>query len=341
MTFDLSHVANYEHGSIVIATEHQAGAELGVAKLFRLACTIEMKADFSSTLKIFEDIVGSPILKTKPVNQKLFLYFSDFVISFERYVKPYESKLRSMPLGLIGDIDKVESVYKEFKARYTPNKESTITWFYEADKKVKSTVLDLPHKHEARDEYYPFIKGGLEDFQKRYLENSANILLLMGPPGCGKTSFVRDMIRRNSLSSAVTYDENLLNMDSFFIELVEGRHDLLVIEDADTILRERKDGNKLMSKLLNAGDGLIQTKKKLVFTTNISHVDEIDHALIRPGRCFDILHFRDLKFKEAAIAAKAAGLPEPDGDKSLSQLFQDGPAVGKAARFGFDMSGNS
>jgi ATP-dependent 26S proteasome regulatory subunit len=42
-----------------------------------------------------------------------------------------------------------------------------------------------------------------------------------------------------------------------------------------------------MSRFLNISDGLIKLpNKKLVFTTNVTNFENIDSALLRPGRCF-------------------------------------------------------
>jgi ATP-dependent 26S proteasome regulatory subunit len=64
-----------------------------------------------------------------------------------------------------------------------------------------------------------------------------------------------------------------------------------------------------MHKFLNIGDGLVTTKnKKLIFSTNLPSVKEIDPALIRPGRCFDVITFDYLKQDEAMKLAKAVNV---------------------------------
>jgi len=112
----------------------------------------------------------------------------------------------------------------------------------------------------------------------------------------------------------------------------------MIIEDADTILSSREDdGNKLMSRFLNVSDGLIKLpNKKLVFTTNISDFTKVDPALLRPGRCFGVLHTRLLNLNEAQAAARVANLPIPTEKKeySLAELFNQGQG-GQVRRIGF------
>jgi ATP-dependent 26S proteasome regulatory subunit len=83
----------------------------------------------------------------------------------------------------------------------------------------------------------------------------------------------------------------------------------MVMEDADMFLKSRKEGNTMMHKFLNVGDGLVTTRnKKMVFSTNLPSIKDIDPALVRPGRCYDIIHFGELNQAEAEKLAKRAGV---------------------------------
>lgn len=89
------------------------------------------------------------------------------------------------------------------------------------------------------------------------------------------------------------------------------RAPVIVIEDADILLSPRASGNKVMAELLNATSGLGSSfERKVIFTTNLTNREDIDEALMRPGRCFDVLDFRTLTPMEAIEARAAAGLPK-------------------------------
>jgi ATP-dependent 26S proteasome regulatory subunit len=48
--------------------------------------------------------------------------------------------------------------------------------------------------------------------------------------------------------------------------------------------------------------------KKLIFSTNLPSISDIDPALIRPGRCYDIIHFDELNQEQAEKLAERVGV---------------------------------
>jgi ATP-dependent 26S proteasome regulatory subunit len=136
------------------------------------------------------------------------------------------------------------------------------------------------------------------------------------------------MIYDNKLTAVLTFDEQILQMDDFFINfLMNDEQDILVIEDADLLITSREDhGNKLMSRILNISDGLIKhSSKKIVFSANLTKYDSIDQALMRPGRCHDVLDFRKLTADEAKNLAAVAGISHKLQEReeyTLAEIFE-------------------
>lgn len=188
-----------------------------------------------------------------------------------------------------------------------------ITWIY-GDSPQNQEQYTMPLRvFPQLPGAFPWIPAGvsIEDYTKGFLESSANVLILLGPPGTGKTSFIRELIRLSKSSAMVTYNTQLLFSDGFFANfMTRDNHDLLIVEDSDAVLGARAEGNDVMHKFLNVADGIISLeRKKIVFTTNLSSVREIDPALVRPGRCYEVLTSRALNLAEANAVRAQAGLP--------------------------------
>lgn len=180
----------------------------------------------------------------------------------------------------------------------------------------------------------------LTDYYDRYVNSSANVLLLKGLPGVGKTSFLRGLLYHSKQSATLTYHEKILEQDRFFVDWLENDDMFMILEDADTLLLPRKEGNNLMARFLNMGDGLMGfTNKKIIFSTNLPNLSDIDSALTRPGRCFDILEFRNLNREESIVLCDKIGTSVPDGDSfSVSELFankRNETVSHKKSTFGF------
>jgi hypothetical protein len=202
--------------------------------------------------------------------------------------------------------------------------DSNLEWIYSGD--GSSVSVALRKDRNPVTEMYSFLgEETLEEYYDRFMSSNASILLLIGKPGTGKTSFIRGFLQHTKSNAIVTYDPAVLAKDFVFAQFIEGDASVFIIEDADTLLRARSDGNDMMHKFLNVGDGLVTTAgKKMIFSTNLPSVRDVDPALVRPGRCFDVVNFEELKAERAESLAKKLGIQMPVVEKktySLAELF--------------------
>jgi hypothetical protein len=243
----------------------------------------------------------------------------------DNYLK-YDVDSNTTTVRAFGDINFCNSIIDIVEEQFDIVT-SHIEWVYGTD--GQSVNVPLNRDRLPVEEMYPFLKGeSLDSYYERYVSSSANILLLIGPPGTGKTTFIRGLLASTNSSAIVSYDSQILEKDSFFARFIEGEETMMILEDSDAFLKSRSEGNTMMHRFLNVGDGLVTTKgKKMIFSTNLPSIRDIDPALIRPGRCFDILEFKPLSLFDANKLAEKldATIPERKAGEvvefSIAEIF--------------------
>ena len=235
-------------------------------------------------------------------------------------------KVNSFEFEIYARPDITHQISSIIKTKYENDDIVKVSWCFSAGGYVENRSLYIEHKIKVFDEFYPWFKNGVDAFITEFLNDDAAVLVMHGPPGTGKTSFLKHLLVNYKQNAMISYDEKVLNDDRFFIGfLTSNDSNLLIVEDADLLLGDREhDQNGVMSKFLNVSDGLIKiVNKKLIFTTNISQASKIDPALVRQGRCFANIGFRNLSPNEAERAATAANLPEKDWKSKKSWSIAD------------------
>ena len=191
----------------------------------------------------------------------------------------------------------------------------SIEWLFPTSHGLEGVWIDELAGDVLHDRAYPEIQGGVGGFIASYLAARETVLVLQGPPGTGKTRLIRAIlgemsVRKGEPASALyTGDAHILGTDEIFAKFITGTHDAFVVEDADHLLKPRCDGNEHLHRFLTIADGVVRSQgRKIIFSTNLPNVGDLDDALIRPGRCFARVHVRSLTPGEAqALVEELAG----------------------------------
>lgn len=151
-----------------------------------------------------------------------------------------------------------------------------------------------------------------ETIRKRLSKkNDKGIVLLHGLPGTGKTTYLRYLvgkIKKRVLFLSPSVAGNLMNPD-FIQLLIDNPNSVLVIEDAENIIMDRKfNAGSAVSNLLNISDGLLADflNVQIICTFN-SSVTLIDNALMRKGRLIAKYEFGKLGQKKAQALSNHFG----------------------------------
>jgi hypothetical protein len=157
-----------------------------------------------------------------------------------------------------------------------------------------------------------------------------------GPPGTGKTSYLRQIMLELKDSHRFYFigSANLrLLRDAEFVDFWaserryhSGTSLVAVLEDAETALMPRRgDDRQEVSLLLNITDGILgQFLRLQVICTINCALAELDQALLRPGRLMAHRFFRPIETERAARLAAKLGksLPEPPAPSyTLAEIF--------------------
>jgi hypothetical protein len=279
----LDHNYEWKEDNYIQSEIHSSDGNVNNAYLIHLACDITIYKDINSTLLYYSNGVDEG--KLADIKQ----YF--------RTLKP-----KNNPSQCIGIIKEDISGLDVQMFEYSLPEHSLIEYLPPETKQFHQSVT--------------------EELQN---SNGSGLYLMYGESGTGKTSFIKDILSKadkQALFIAPFFTESLTS-PSLMSLLMKYPDSILVIEDAETVLMERKaDNSSAVSNLLNLTDGFLADflNLKIICTFNTG-LKNIDDALLREGRLKGMHEFKKIQPKRAREIAEVLGREiDPDGPMTLAQI---------------------
>lgn len=252
----------------------------------------------------------------------------------DEQVEGYEWILAEMGEGLMVEIVQCNKQEGDVSLFYTPNQSTELVeklcglirkhrtksktrsihlLFRGSFNNIELEEMELKHqtldcKKQYNDDFLPISDVILKRLQTT---NDKGLILLHGKPGTGKTSYLRHLtsvIKKKFIFITPSLAPEIASPE-FIGTLIDNPNSILVIEDAETIIRKREHGqNNAVSNLLNLSDGLLSDclNIQVICTFNCS-LSEIDPALLRKGRIIAEYEFKELDAKKAQALSNSLG----------------------------------
>jgi hypothetical protein len=181
--------------------------------------------------------------------------------------------------------------------------------FQEDTALIPYTSLNVPHL------IYPKLGFTPTELWKAFSASNSNVLLLLGQPGTGKSSLVREMMDVRGYDDLGVYmldNTDVIELPAT-VEFIRSlpRGATVIVEDADALLTKRTPGQRsAVATILNATSGMAATDTKFIFLSNLEHTNLLDNALLRRGRLFKAITFKPLSLEEANALRQHLGKSE-------------------------------
>ena len=188
-----------------------------------------------------------------------------------------------------------------------------------------------------------------QDFTAKLRVKNHGLSIFEGAPGTGKTYYLRHLMgvlkESHRFYFIPTSTMGVLSKPEFIGFWADERRAhsnhkfVVVLEDSDTALMTRgADNREQVSAILNLSDGMLADflRLQIICTINCS-ANDIDQALLRPGRLLCHRVFEKLDHAQACRLAESLGRKLPVvRDYSLAEIFaEDGTEEIKRQRIGF------
>jgi AAA+ superfamily predicted ATPase len=256
----------------------------------------------------------------------------DYMAITNAYDKPYVARKFSFYFSSKEHLLVFSKLYESYYFRKVQDK--TGHTVYMNEKLWKSVVLkSFPTIQNI------FIKGDMKEAILKKIDSFKNLqaraekfgkpckfnMLLHGVPGSGKTSLAKAIANHYKKRLYIlSFSKEMTDTDlsKLLSEIFD--NSILVLEDIDSFFVQRESKcNISFSCLLNVLDGVTNVDKNLITILTANYPENLDSALLRPGRIDLLVKFEYPEKDEIFAAFKAyTELPEDTVTKEFNKFYK-------------------
>ena len=192
--------------------------------------------------------------------------------------------------------------------------------FYTEEVDIHPTNLDIATLYN--DDFLEIDQA----IHKSLETHSSGLMLFHGPPGTGKTSYIKYLLNQHRNINFIFVPNDFVKeilQPEFISFLINHKNSVLVIEDAEKVITSRENNqNSVVSTILQLTDGLFSDylNIKIICTFNIS-IEKVDPALLRKGRMIAFHEFIALSLEKTNELLASLGQPPSEKELTLADIF--------------------
>ena len=193
--------------------------------------------------------------------------------------------------------------------------------YYTINSKIKKTIVNFD------THYNDDVKSMQKDLLTFLNERESGLAILHGKCGTGKSYFIKNLISSLDKQFILVTNSIAAHMaePEFVAFMMENKDSIFILEDCEQILMAREENRfgGAIANILNMSDGLMSDifNIKFICTFN-TDIDNIDEALLRPGRCFVNYEFKALdKDKSRALMESLGHQVVKPKEMTLAEIY--------------------
>lgn len=265
-----------------------------------------------------KDFTYQLLFKSEKQKSLIWIDIEDDTLTVDFYYDCNDEELEHWVIRKNSELRKAFGLSQKPTFKVLTNSHST---FHTEDVRTEHVNVDVEN-HYNTDFFNVFttVNQAIESKQ-------SGLILLYGKPGTGKTTYIKSLISKHSNSNFIFVQNEFVNnlLDPDFISfLLKQRNSILIIEDAEKVLKSRELSNQdsVVSTILQLTDGLfsdyLNIKVICTFNTNLSKVDT---ALLRKGRMIAMYEFSTLSLEKTNRLLSLLGLEESNEALTVAEIF--------------------